>query len=122
MGVDEWLMLCIKIKKLSDRFPDTWAPPDAEEEAKPGDKEEDESEDEKSDEDQESEEGQEKEWELEEVVNVRIADSAQRGTEGTYFLTAIVPCVCITLGELMRHKRYIKHSVSRHFHYFFSLL
>ena len=26
MGVDEWLMLCKKLKKLSDRFPDTWAP------------------------------------------------------------------------------------------------
>ncbi|DBA74077.1 TPA: hypothetical protein ACH3X1_010890 [Trebouxia sp. C0004] len=28
MGVDEWLMLCKKCKQLSDRFPETWSPPD----------------------------------------------------------------------------------------------
>ncbi len=33
LGVDEWLMLCKKFKKLSDRFPDTWTPPGEEEQA-----------------------------------------------------------------------------------------
>jgi hypothetical protein len=125
MGVDEWLMLCKKFKQLSDRFPESWTPPDDKEEegqteadstlaAEPllaeeqGDGPEEDSgkqrkgkkrrrngkakgqrrrpvhaETADADEDEEDQ----KEWDVEDIVNVRIADNAKRGTQGTTFIS-----------------------------------
>ncbi|KAL0040722.1 hypothetical protein WJX79_003028 [Trebouxia sp. C0005] len=68
MGVDEWLMLCKKFKQLSDRFPESWTPDDDKAEEDAADADEDE-------EDQRA-------WDVEDIVNVRIADNAKRGTQG----------------------------------------
>ena len=117
LGVDEWLMLCIKFKELSDRFPDTWTPPDEDEEEQDPTGEasaaaEEEAEglaawqnrqsqakrkksgkrrqsrrgrggaqqEESEADEEEPDEGfaGDDEWEIEEVVTVRIADYAQR--------------------------------------------
>ena len=88
MGVDEAMVLCKKFKALSDAFPDDWCSPDED-----GDNnEEEEEEEDKVDEESCSEDmsdhiggtqtSKNKEWEVEEIYNVRVCDEAVRKAKG----------------------------------------
>ena len=84
MGVDEAMVLCKKFKALSDAFPDDWCPPDED-----GDTDEEEEEvneeacsQEMCDHTGGSQTGTDKEWEVEEIYNVRVCDEAVRKAKG----------------------------------------
>lgn len=79
MGVDEFLLLCKEFKALSDAFPDDWVSPDDHD-------------DDNRDSDNDNRDscsrrggvqtGKAKEWEVEEILNVRVCDEAVRLAKG----------------------------------------
>lgn len=89
MGVDEAMVLCKKFKALSDAFPDDWGSLDEDDTVE---EEEEEEEEDQANEDSCSKDGSDhtggsqtypaKEWEVEEIYNVRVCDEAVRKAKG----------------------------------------
>ena len=87
MGVDEAMVLCKKFKALSDAFPDDWGLSDEDDDDE--EEEEDITNEESCSEDRSDYTGSSrtstgKEWEVEEIYNVRVGDEADRKAKGAF--------------------------------------
>lgn len=112
MGVDEAMVLCKKFKALSDTFPDHWGLPDEddsddEEEVGPDRANEECCSEDGSDQSGGSQTSTGKEWEVEEIYDVRVCDEAVRLAKGAFSSLLLEPVLFYNVSLSHSSKSYM---------------